>query len=153
VPIGVAITSTIVCLIKDIKKQPKRNLLIRTTEELQNILHQIEELDLNKDMELTGEKQQQARALLKKYVHIFAPNPKTPQITPKVQHNIYTADHPPIQQHAYCLSPTENELAAKEIQEMLKNKIIRKSKSPWTAPIVLDKNLMDLPDSVLIIES
>jgi hypothetical protein len=34
------------------------------------------------------------------------------------------------------LSPTENELAAKKFQEILKNKIIRKSKSPWTADCI-----------------
>jgi hypothetical protein len=43
----------------------------------------------------------------------------------------------PIKQRAYRLSPKENEIAIKEIQEMLTQNVIRKSKSPWASPIVL----------------
>jgi hypothetical protein len=62
-------------------------------------------------------------------VYIFAPNPKTPLLIPKVKHAIYIGNILPIKQHKYRLSPTENEKAMKEIKKMLDNKIIRKLQS------------------------
>jgi len=57
--------------------------------------------------------------------------------TSLVTHNIDTQG--PIRQRAYRNSPKQKEIAQEIINELLENKIIRFSMSPWAAPIVLVK--------------
>ena len=56
-----------------------------------------------------------------------------------VKHSIDTQGQGPIRQRAYRNSPKQKETAQEIIDELLENKIIRFSMSPWAAPIVLVK--------------
>ena len=54
-----------------------------------------------------------------------------------VSHNIDTGDHPLINEPKYCVSQKERTIINRHIKEMLKNRVIESSKSPWAFPIVL----------------
>ncbi|KZR98175.1 Uncharacterized protein APZ42_006531, partial [Daphnia magna] len=57
--------------------------------------------------------------------------------TTLVKHVIVTQGQGPIRQRAYHTSPKQKEIAKNIIEELMQNKIIRNSMSPWAAPIVL----------------
>ena len=75
--------------------------------------------------------------LLKKYKHVFSPNPKGPGMATAVEHSIDTGDAQPIKQRAYRTSQKEDQYMKAEIDEMIENEIIRPSASPWSSPVVL----------------
>ncbi len=54
-----------------------------------------------------------------------------------MRHKIDTGDSRPINAVPYRMSPTEKKRVADEIETMLKNDVIRPSRSPWAAPVVL----------------
>jgi hypothetical protein len=101
------------------------------------LLKQIDELDLSIDTDLTAEQQAQVRQFLKDNIRMFAINPSGPPITPVVKHRIDTGTAAPIRVKPYRSSQTEWEIINKHIKEMLKNRVIRHSSSPWAAPVVL----------------
>jgi hypothetical protein len=136
--VGIASACSDVLLIDGTLNNTKTPIL-RTEEEIKNILLQIDGLDLSMETDLDRKQILRVKQLLRKYVYLFAPNPKGPLITPRVKHRINTGDATPIKIRPYRLSPAENEKASTEIKEMLANKVIRKSQSPWAAPIVLVK--------------
>ena len=86
---------------------------------------------------MTPEFAEKLKNLLREYIDIFATNAKKPPITRKVKHKIDTGNSQPIKQRQYRLSEKEKEIVEKEVKEMKKNEIIRPSKSPWAAPVVL----------------
>jgi hypothetical protein len=57
--------------------------------------------------------------------------------TSLVKHKIDTQGCDPIRQRAYRHSPKQRKVAQEIIDELLENKLIRLSMSPWAAPIVL----------------
>jgi len=75
--------------------------------------------------------------LLMKYKEIFAENPKGPGFINDIRHKINTGEATPIKQRPHRISESEKEIIEKEIQEMLKNKVIKISESPWASPVVL----------------
>ncbi len=101
------------------------------------IIEQINKLDLATDTDLTVEQQHELRQLLLKNADIFAVDSKAPGLQINVKHYIDTGNHPPVHTKPWRLSQHEKEVIAKEVITMLKNGIIRKSKSPWNASVVL----------------
>jgi hypothetical protein len=69
--------------------------------------------------------------------HIFGSKTEELGCTGVVKHTIDTEGRGPICLRAYRKSPRQREIAEKIIKELLKNKIIRPSLSPWAALIVL----------------
>ena len=59
--------------------------------------------------------------------------------TDTVTMKIDTGDHPPIRQKPYRTPLQKRQLVEKAINEMLEANIIRKSRSPWSSPIILVK--------------
>lgn len=108
-----------------------------STDGLNEIRKQIDQLDLSKDTDLTLEQQQIVREFLRVNADIFAKNPKSPGTNLKVRHHIDTGNHPSIKQRPFRISPKEQEIIHKEVGEMLQNGIIRSSRSPWASPVVL----------------
>ena len=77
--------------------------------------------------------------LIARFADIFARDPKNPGTINQVKHFIHTENHLPINQPSYRVSKKEEEVINKEVEKMLKNKVIKPSKSPWSSPIVLVK--------------
>ena len=79
------------------------------------------------------------RNLFKKYRDVFAFPGDQLGRTSLVQHVIYTGDAMPIQQRPYRASPDVKKEIDRQVNEMLKNRIIQESVSPWSSPVVLVK--------------
>jgi hypothetical protein len=87
--------------------------------------------------DLNTQEKEEASLLLKEFADIFATNTKAPGITHVTKHTIDTGNHPPTHQMPYRAGRKEKETINKQIEEMLKNNIIRPSRSPWASPVVL----------------
>jgi transposase InsO family protein len=62
--------------------------------------------------------------------------------TDTIKHNIYTENKPPIAAKTYRYPEIHKDEVNKQINKMLENKIIKHSKSPWSAPLwVVPKKL------------
>ena len=90
-----------------------------------------------KNSDINEEQQERIRTLLKEYQDLFATNPKNPGQTIITKHNIDVQGITPIKQKMYRTNPIEDEVINREVNQMLENGIIRKSKSPWASPVVL----------------
>lgn len=88
---------------------------------------------------LPKEQTEPLKALLFEKANIFASNTSELGSTGLVKHTIDTQDKGPIRLRPYRTSPRQREAAEKIINELLENKIIQPSLSPWAAPIVLVK--------------
>ena len=106
-------------------------------EDKKKVYELIDALDINKNSTLTGNQVWQLKEFLKKNYRVFATNTSSPNRTPYVKHNINTGNKEPVRQRARRFSYAEQKLEKQYIDEMLKNGIISKSKSPWAAPIVM----------------
>ena len=54
-----------------------------------------------------------------------------------LQHEINTGTHTPVAKQAYKANPLKKQFIEKEIDEMERRELIRRSKSPWASPIVV----------------
>ena len=82
------------------------------------------------------------RQVIQKFANqgIFAANSKAPPHTPQVEHRIYVHGRP-IRTRNKQWSPAEKEVIAKEVELMLKNRIIRPSNSEWAfQPVLVPKS-------------
>ena len=70
---------------------------------------------------------------------IFATNPKKPSKTNLVQHDIVTSTEMPVYVKPRRIPLAWEKEVDEQVEEMLANGIIRVSKSPWYAPIILVK--------------
>ena len=67
--------------------------------------------------------------------------------TKLIEHTIPTGNHEPIHQKQYPIPSVARERMEQQIDEMLKNKFIRPSSSPWRSPVLLVKK--KLPDGTI----
>lgn len=92
----------------------------------------------NMGVHLPKEQQQQLYSILNKHKSVF--DTSTPSImkTDGHYHRIpVKPHHPPIHSYPYRKSPAENKAINEQVQEMLKNNVIRPSASPWSSPVVI----------------
>ena len=98
---------------------------------------QIEEIDFNKNCNLSPTQKLAVKDLLYKHTQIMAKNTISPGFNLRVKHVIDTGDSLPIRTKLRRSSPLEDKIIKEEVEKMLANGVIRKSKSPWAAPVVL----------------
>ncbi len=101
------------------------------------VTEKIKQMNLDEDTDLDDTQKDQLKNLLINNWQRFAVNPKAPGRNFKVKHHIDTGNNEPIKSRYRRFSPGEQDVANKEIKEMLENNVIQKSKSPWASPIVL----------------
>ena len=120
-PIGLKIGKFI---IKEKQKTPENTCLNITAENVVTKLNlQNPDLDLN--------------SLIREFSYIFAEDLAELKKATHVKHVIDTGDAQPIRSVPYRTSYKEREIIEKEVNKMLKNKIISISHSPWSSPVVL----------------
>ena len=74
------------------------------------------------------------RCLLHEFPEVMS---DTPGLTDVIEHDVELIDERPIKQHPYCLNPVKAEIVKKEIDYMLDNNLVVKSKSSWSSLVVL----------------
>ena len=88
---------------------------------------------------MVPEEAESVRRLLLKYQHVFSARPDDLGKTELVQHKIDTGDTRPIKMAPRRIPLAKQADAARCLQEMKEQGIIKASNSPWSAPIVLVK--------------
>jgi hypothetical protein len=85
---------------------------------------------------LTMEQQEKFNRLIERNQDIFVKGKYEVGRTNVTKHGIDVGETKPIKQRARKLSQKEREIEREHIEDMLKKGIIRKSKSPWSSPVV-----------------
>ena len=75
--------------------------------------------------------------LIYEFRDVFADNPKNPKRVNNTTHKIITPNTHPVCRKPYPIPYAHREEVDKQVKEMLANDIIRPSKSPWNAPVIL----------------
>src|SRR5438045_2508104 len=92
--------------------------------------------DTYKTGNLTIDQQREVKGVIRKNEDIYIKGKYEVGRTNMVKHTIDTGEEKPIKQKARRLSVKEKEIEKEHIEEMLRKGIIRKSKSPWSSPVV-----------------
>src|SRR5207248_4574083 len=92
--------------------------------------------DTYKTGNLTTDQQREVKGVIQKNEDIFIREKYEVGRTNRIKHTIDTGEEKPIKQKARRLSVKEKEIEREHIEEMLKKKIIRKSKSSWSSSVV-----------------
>lgn len=100
------------------------------------VQEQVAMLDLSV---LPEEEQGKVRALLEKYVSVFAMDDGDLGCTNLISHEIPLLDDTPVRQRFRRIPPSEYEVVKAHINQLLENRVIRESCSPYASPIVLVK--------------
>ena len=95
--------------------------------------------NVNYGENLEPEQVKSIRGIVEKRPHLFAQDPKKPNITPIIKHSIDTGDERPAYAKPRRMPPAMEVEIRDHAEEMLKNDIIRPSESPWNCPIILLK--------------
>ena len=88
---------------------------------------------------LSADQKAEVYKLIEKHESIFAQNPKKPSRNNLAEHDIITETHYPCYAKPRRIPLTWEQEVDNQVQEMLTNGIIKPSKSPWNAPIILVK--------------
>jgi hypothetical protein len=86
---------------------------------------------------LTKEQIEKVKALLKEKAQVFSKKNEIPSQASNITHSIDTENHPPINCAKYRTSHKDRPIVSEHVKEMLRNKVIEPSKSPWAFLIVL----------------
>ena len=80
---------------------------------------------------------QQLMDLLDSFSDVFAINPKAPSVTDLIHHQLNTDGEQPVKARIGRVSPQMEKKIVQQVEEMLENKIIRPSSSPWASRVLL----------------
>src|SRR5579862_9892050 len=92
---------------------------------------------VNLSTQLTERQRESLAALLNEYSDIFTTSYDNLPSNPYYNHRINTGNAIPIRQKPYRVPYNLKEFEQTHIEEMLKNNVIRPSKSPWASPAIL----------------
>lgn len=98
-----------------------------------------QEFDIETGDHLQPSERDELLSLIEKYRHLFTSSDNPIRQTHVAEHVIDTGDSRPIHQHPYRHSPFERQQIEQQVEEMLRDGIIRESHSPWSSPVVLVK--------------
>ena len=88
--------------------------------------------------DLNARQRRQLRLLLDRYSDVFSKKGNPITSTPYIAHEIHTTG-PPIRQPSRRQNPLIREQEQQQVQEMLRDGVIRPSVSPWASPVVMVK--------------
>lgn len=88
---------------------------------------------------LSSVEKEKISSLISSFGDIFAKNPMKPTLVKDMQHHIITDETQPVNRKPYRIPHAWHKETENQMNEMLRNKIIRPSSSPWNAPIILAK--------------
>ena len=122
-----------------IKKKKSKIRKTATRESMiSSIQKKIPKLEVNYEP-FTDDEVAQIVTTLDEYAVLFETENAEYGIAKDVQHTIETGDAKAISQPPHRVSPAERALIKEMTEEMLKNKVIQPSISPWASPVVLVK--------------
>ncbi len=87
--------------------------------------------------ELTTDEVSELEALVTEFADLFVGPDDSLGFTDKIRHKIDTGDAKPIKQNYFRRSHKEREYVDAELEKMMASGVIKPSKSPWGAPVVL----------------
>lgn len=93
--------------------------------------------DLQGRDDLTEQQKQDFKALLQRWVRVFALHEKDFGHSDVVHHQIHTSNAPPVREKYRPLPPMMYKEMRTLLADMLEKKVIQPSSSPWAAPIVM----------------
>ena len=110
-----------------------------------NILHKDRENSIEELLRLdhlNKEEKQNVENLIKKYADRFHIAGEPLRATTVLQHNIPTTDDQPIFSKQYRFPPVHKEEISRQVNELIDNKIIKPSQTPYNTPVrIVPKNL------------
>ena len=86
---------------------------------------------------LSSTQRSQLQTLLDQFADVFAQTSDDLGRSHVATHRIDTGNHPPVNVPPYSLPPASREEVERQIQSMLRNGVVRESRSPWASPVVL----------------
>ena len=92
---------------------------------------------VSKNPYITSKEKDELYSLLLEYADVFISNPKNPPEAKLVSHVIDTGNAQPVRDKMRRFPPSWTVEIEKQISEMLKNGICRKSNSPWSSQVLL----------------
>ena len=101
--------------------------------EIQNDSNANEKIKVPKEFELS------VRNIIKRNKDLFARKDSDLGHTSTVKMSIHTGDHDPIKNRPYRVPLNKRQIIDKAVKEMLDAKIIERSQSPWSFPLVVVK--------------
>ncbi|UYV60444.1 hypothetical protein LAZ67_1001171, partial [Cordylochernes scorpioides] len=107
---------------------------VKFIEKLEQINNDEIQFQINKN--LSPKEQEDLKQILIRYADLFSPRLGRTNLA---KHRIDTEDAKPIKHKPYRVSPKERDIIKDQIDEMLKEGIIRPSSSPWSFPVILVK--------------
>lgn len=110
--------------------------------ENQKSINNIEEIKIRAE-HLNSEEEKELFKLIKDYENIFPNKNDILTHTETIQHKIITKDDIPIYTKSYRYPEIYKEEINKQIKDLLDNKIIRESFSPWSSPIWMVPKKLD----------
>ena len=104
-----------------------------------NIIDKLEE-KLKFGEEMTEDERREFKELILEYIEIIEYDEKKKANIKKYEHGIEIKEGiEPIKQVQYKETDEKKKIVRNEVEEMLKQNVIRKSKSPWSSPVTLVK--------------
>ena len=104
-----------------------------------NIIDKLEE-KLKFGKEMTEDERRELKELILEYIEIIEYDEKKKANIKKYEHGIEIKEGiEPIKQVQYKETDEKRKIVRNEVEEMLKQNVIRKSKSPWSSPVTLVK--------------
>ena len=92
---------------------------------------------------LSGDEKIKLQTLINRFGDVFAVDPKKPRLNKIMKHSIDTQNSLPQFRKPYRIPRAYEDEVNRQLDEMLKNQIIRPSASPWNAPVILVKKKDD----------